>query len=87
MKKDFFNKFPKQENLVIKQISLSERDWKRIEAYRLYGTAKAETEIPTKLLLRELVMDNIEKDRAFRKEEEKWLSQVETIYSVKNAEA
>ena len=77
MKKSFFNKFQKQGRVINRPLALQEDDWQIIDAYRLYGAAKAGYEIPLKALLREVIFSHIDSDRGFKKDEEKWKSHME----------
>ena len=73
MKRDFFNKFRKQEKNISRPLSLQESEWDMIDAYRLFGSAKTGYEISLHSLVREIVFDHINKNIDFIKTQEQWV--------------
>lgn len=85
MSTDFYKNFilPVEEEIVTKQISMPADDWKILEAYRLYGNARLEENIPFKILMHQLIFNPIKADRMFKKEKKKWLALIDEISAQK----
>ena len=76
MKKKFFEKFRGPEKKISRSISIDQSDWNNIDAYRLYGASSSGNEIQLNWLVREIVMQHIEKDKDFWNNKEQWITKI-----------
>ena len=87
MRKNFFGRFSPQERTQNKSISMPESDWKKLEAYRLFGSSAAGHEIPLQRMIREILMDHISRDREFSKAKDDWMSKLSQTSTQEAADA
>ena len=79
MRQDFFDTYEPQEKAVPRSLSLTEAEWRLIDAYRLFGTSKKAREIPLQWILKQAVLSHVRHHRAFFKERDKWLAKLAEI--------
>lgn len=87
MRQDFFDTYEPQERAVTRSFSLSEAEWRIIDAYRLFGTSKKGREIPLQWILKNAVLTHVQRHKAFYIDRDKWLAKLSEIEkAVANAE-
>ncbi len=79
MREEFFDKFGPPERAIHKSISLSESEWRLVEAYQLYGASRKGYNIPIQGILREILSSHLEKDRSFNRDKDKWLKKLSEV--------
>ncbi len=79
MTKQFFSEFAPQEKTLHKTVSLTESEWRLVEAYRLYGASEAGHEIPIQKLLKKILLKHVQSDRAFVHAQEEWLTKLSDL--------
>ena len=86
MRKGFFERFEPQEKAVHKSVSLTESEWRLIEAYKLYGSSRAGHEIPVQRILREIIVAHLQGDRDFVKDQSTWLTKLAALEGAASGE-
>lgn len=81
MRQDFFDNYEPQEKAVPRSLSLTEAEWRLIEAYRLFGTSKKARDIPLQWILKNAVLSHVQRHRTFYRERDKWLAKLNEIES------
>ncbi len=79
MRQDFFDAFEPQEKPVHRSISLTEAEWRLIDAYRLFGSSKKARDIPLQWILKQAVLSHVERHRDFFRERNKWLAKLDEL--------
>lgn len=79
MRQDFFDKYEPQEKAVPRSLSLTESEWRLIDAYRLFGTSKKGREVPLQWILKEAVLSHVQRDRSFFRERDQWLAKLDKV--------
>ena len=79
MRQDFFDSFEPQEKTVSRSLSLTESEWRLIDAYRLFGTSKKAREIPLQWILKQAVLSHVQRHKAFFRDRATWLAKLDKV--------